>query len=146
MNCLYLADCPLSIHLAYSFSVCHIGQPIYLQPDFFSFHKHYAVAVQQVNHTTTGNSATFWFQVSNITCNLTVSYEVCSDATSRKYSTLLCMSPAVHLMNLTAESTYCYSISTTDSESDKIVVGSCNGTFTTEATSGKQSYYVGKHI
>jgi len=45
------------------------------------------------------------------------------------------MSPAVHLMNLTAESTYCYSISTTDSENDTVVAGSCNGTFTTGATS-----------
>ena len=43
------------------------------------------------------------------------------------------MAPVIQLVNLTAETTYCYSISATDTAIDTTVVGSCDGTFTTEA-------------
>ena len=46
------------------------------------------------------------------------------------------MAPVIQLVNLTAETTYFYSISDTDTAIDTTVVGSCDGTFTTrgEAT------------
>ena len=41
------------------------------------------------------------------------------------------MPSVIQLVNLTAETMYCYSISAT--ASDRTEVGSCDGTFTTEA-------------
>ena len=43
------------------------------------------------------------------------------------------MAPVIQLVNLTAETTYCYSISVTETAIDTTVVGSCDGTFITAA-------------
>ena len=90
-----------------------------------------AVAVKVVNWTSSEDSATIWLQVGNITSNLTITYGPCSEP-SLNYTTMTFMTPAIQLVNLTANTTYCYFISATDSASDPIV-GSCNGTFSTAA-------------
>jgi len=90
------------------------------------------VAVKVVNETSSEDSATIWLQVGNITSNLTISYGLCSEP-SLSYTTVAFMIPAIQLVNLTAETTYCYSIDVTDTASDATVDGSCNGTFTTKA-------------
>ena len=49
-------------------------------------------------------------------------------------------------MNLTAETTYCYSINVTDTASDVTVAGSCNGTFTTRAEASPPPTIPGKCV
>ena len=89
------------------------------------------MAVKVVNETSSEDSATIWLQVGNITSNLIISYGPCSEP-SLSYTTVAFMTPAIELVNLTANTTYCYSINATDTASDA-TVGSCHGTFTTEA-------------
>ena len=88
-----------------------------------------AVAVKVVNETTSQNTATIWLQVSGATANLTIIYGLCSEP-PLNYTTMPFMQPEKELVNLTAETMYCYSISAT--ASDRTVFGSCDGTFTTE--------------
>ena len=90
-----------------------------------------AVTVKVVNETSSEDDATIWLQVGNITANLTISYGPCSEP-SLSYTTVAFMTPAIQLVNLAANTTYCYSTNVTDTASDA-TVGSCYGTFTTTA-------------
>ena len=56
------------------------------------------------------------------------------------------MIPAIQLVNLTANTTYCYSINVTDTASDATVAGSCNGTFTTRAEASPPPTIPGKCV
>jgi len=89
------------------------------------------VAAKVVKETSSKDSATIQLQVGNITSNLTISYGPCSEP-SLNYTTVPFMTPAIQLVNLTANTTYCYSINVTDTASN-IMFGSCYGTFTTTA-------------
>jgi len=92
------------------------------------------VTVEVINETSSEENATISLQVGNIASNLTINYGPCSEP-SLSYTTVPLMIPAIELVNLTANTTYCYSINVTDTASDA-TVGSCYGTFTTatEAT------------
>jgi len=90
------------------------------------------VAVKVVNETSSEENATIWLQVGNIASNFTISYGPCSEP-SLSYTTVAFMIPAIQLVNLTANTTYCYSINVTDTASN-IMFGSCYGTFTTTAS------------
>jgi len=90
-----------------------------------------AVAVKVVNETSSEDSATIWLQVGNIASNLTIRYGPCSEP-SLSYTTVAFMIPAIQLVNLTASTTYCYSMNVTDTAGDA-TIGSSYGTFTTAA-------------
>ena len=108
------------------------------------------MAVKVVNWTSSEDSATIWLQVGNIASNLTIRYRPCSEQ-SLSYTTVAFMTPAIQLVNLTANTTYCYSINVTDTASDA-TIGSCNGTFTTAAeattspTTPGECTLTGKHV
>ena len=89
------------------------------------------MAVKVVNETSSEDSATIWLQVGNISSNLAISYGPCSEP-SLSYTTVPFMTSGIQLVNLSAETTYCYSINVTDTASN-ITFGSCYGTFTTTA-------------
>jgi len=108
------------------------------------------VTVEVINETSSEENATIWLQVGNISSNLTIRYRPCSEP-SLSYTTVPFMTPAIQLVNLTAETTYCYSVNVTDTASDA-TIGSCNGTFTTAAeattspTTPGECTLTGKHV
>ena len=108
------------------------------------------MTVEVINETSSEENATISLQVGNIASNLTISYGPCSEQ-SLSYTTVAFMTPAIQLVNLTANTTYCYSINVTDTASDA-TVGSCNGTFTTAAeattspTTPGECTLTGKHV
>ena len=81
-----------------------------------------------MNETAAESNATIQLRSGNFTSNLTITYEPCSGASS----TTQFRPPVVHLENLTADITYCYSI-TYNGNSGTQVAGSCNGIFHTTA-------------
>jgi len=89
-----------------------------------------AVAVKVLNESSLEENATIWLQVGNITSNLTITYGLTCSESSLSYTTVPFMISEIPLVNLTAETMYCYSI---DTACDATVVGSCNGAFTTTA-------------
>ena len=98
----------------------------------------FAVPIKVVNDIVEGNNVIIELQSGNFMSNLTITYGPCSGEPN---TTLQFQSPVVHLNNLIADTTYCYSItynkSNTTSAGDKAVVVPCDGTFMTaaEATS-----------
>ena len=109
------------------------------------------MAVKVVNETSSEDSATIWLQVGNIASNLTISYGLTCSELSLSYTTVPFMTPAIQLVNLTANTTYCYSINVTDTASGA-TIGSCYGTFTTAAeattspTTPGECTLTGKHV
>ena len=85
------------------------------------FHSVYAAPLKVVNEITTVRTATIHLQ-NDITANLTINYRPCSGPSP---NTKQFQSPVVHLVDLTADTLYCYSITNN--------VGSCNGMFSTTA-------------
>ena len=90
------------------------------------------MAVKVVNETLSEESATISLQVGNITSNLTITYGLTCSELSLSYTTVPSMISEIQLVNLTANTTYCYSINVTDTASDATVCP-CYGTFTTTA-------------
>ena len=84
-----------------------------------------AAIVEVLNVTVMENNATIQLQNDNFTSNFTISYGLCSgdSHTPKSFE-----SPIVNLENLTANTTYCYSIT---SNGNDLVSTACSGTFTT---------------
>ena len=91
-----------------------------MNPSFFV-----AAIVEVLNVTVAENNATIQLRNDNFTSNFTISYGLCSEdsRTPKSFE-----SPAVHLENLTANTAYCYSIT---SNGNDLVATACSGTFTT---------------
>ena len=90
--------------------------------------KLFAATIEVVNETAAESNATIQLRSGNFTSNLTITYQPCSGASSTTWF----RPPVVHLVNLTADITYCYSI-TYNGNSATQVAGSCNGIFHTTA-------------
>ena len=90
--------------------------------------KLFAATIEVMNETAAESNAFIQLQSGNFTSNLTITYKPCSGDPSNKQF----RPPVVHLENLTADITYCYSI-TYNGNSATQVAGSCNGTFHTTA-------------
>jgi len=103
------------------------------------------VTVKVVNETSLEENTTIWLQVGDITSNLTIRYGPCSES-SLNYTTVAFMTPAIPLVNLTANTTYCYSINVTDTANNATVVGTCDGTFTTRAEASPPPTIPGKCV
>ena len=88
----------------------------------------FAAIVELLNVTVGDSSATIQLQNDNFTSNFTITYWLCSEDSRITESF---ESPVVHLENLTANTTYCYSITYNGNNSVATV---CSGTFTTETT------------
>ena len=84
-----------------------------------------AAIVEVLNVTVGESSATIQLQNGNFTSNFTITYRLCSGTLSTPLSF---KPPVVHLENLTANTTYCYSITYNGNNLDATV---CSGTFTT---------------
>ena len=94
--------------------------------------KLFAATIKVVNEMAADSNATIQLQSGNFTSNLTITYKPCSGEPSK----IQFRPPVhvVHLVNLSADTTYCYSI-TSNENSDAIqVAGSCNGTFADNTT------------
>ena len=96
-----------------------------MQAYVFLFKK---LCFEVMNDTAAESNATIQLQNGNLTSNLTITYKPCSGDPSNKQF----RPPVVHLVNLTADITYCYSI-TYNGNSATQVAGSCNGIFHTTA-------------
>ena len=86
---------------------------------------YFAAIVEVLNVTMGDSSATIQLQNDNFTSNFTITYGLCSED-SRTTKSL--NPPVVHLENLTANTTYCYSITY---DGNDLVATVCSGTFTT---------------
>ena len=84
-----------------------------------------AAIVEVLNVRVTESSATIQLQNGNFTSNFTITYRLCSGTLSTPLSF---KPPVVHLENLTANTTYCYSITYNGND---LVATACSGTFTT---------------
>ena len=87
----------------------------------------YAATLKVVNEITTVRTATIHLQ-NDIIANPTINYRPCSEPSP---NTKQFQSPVVHIVNLTADTLYCYSITNN--------VGSCNGMFNTTANTSSPS-------
>ena len=95
----------------------------------------FAVPYRVVSDNVAENNATIELKSGNFTSNLTITYGLCSESST--WTTMQFQPPVVHLVNLTADTTYCYSIAYNGSNTT--VDGSCSGTFnTTGSTSTTQ--------
>ena len=93
----------------------------------------FAVHIKVVNDIVEGNNVTIELQSGNSMSNLTITYGPCSGESN---TTLQFQPPVVHLTNLIADTTYCYSLTYNEnntSAGDKAVVVPCNGTVITAA-------------
>ena len=104
-----------------------------------------AATIKVVNETAADGNATIQLQSGNFTSNLTITYKPCSGEPSK----IQFRPPVhvVHLVNLTADTTYCYSIASNGSSATQ-VAGSCNGTFAdtttkTPSTTGTNTFQSG---
>ena len=86
----------------------------------------FAAIVEVLNVTVGESSATIQLQNGNFTSNFTITYGLCSGSYSIPISFT---SPLVHLENLTANMTYCYSFIYNGND---LAATACNGTFTTD--------------
>ena len=84
-----------------------------------------AAIVEVLNVTVAENNATIQLRNDNFTSNFTISYGLCSEVSRTPKSF---ESSIVHLENLIANTTYCYSIT---SNGNDLVATTCIGTFTT---------------
>ena len=93
-----------------------------MNPSFFV-----AAIVEVLNVTVAENNATIQLRNDNFTSNFTISYGLCSEDSNTPKSF---ESPVVHLENLIANTTYCYSV--TSNGNDLVATRyPCCGTFTT---------------
>ena len=94
--------------------------------------KLFAATIKVVNETAADSNATIQLQSGNFTCNLTITYKPCSGEPSK----IQFMPPVhvVHLVNLTVDVMYCYSITSNENSDARQVAGSCNGTFADTTT------------
>jgi len=93
-------------------------------------HSVFAVPIKVVSDNIAQNNATIELQSGNFTSNLTITYGLCSEAFS--WIIMQFRPPVVYLVNLAADTMYCYSIASNTTVTDnKAVVGSCHGTFIT---------------
>ena len=101
-------------------NLLHLLAQQIMNPSFFV-----AAIVEVLNVTVTEYNATIQLQNDNFTSNFTIIYGLCSEdsCTPRSFE-----SPVVHLENLIANTTYCYSIT---SNGNDLVATACSGTFTT---------------
>ena len=88
----------------------------------------FAATIEVMAETAAESNATIQLRSGNFTSNLTITYKPCSG----EHSKIQFRPPVVHLVNLTADTTYCYSIASNGSSATQ-VAGSCNGTFYTTA-------------
>ena len=90
----------------------------------------FAATIEVMAETAAESNVTIQLRSGNFTSNLTITYKPCSGEPSKIQFT----PPVhvVHLVNLTADTTYCYSIASNGSSATQ-VAGSCNGTFYTTA-------------
>ena len=105
----------------------------------------FAVPYKVVSDNVAENNATIELKSRNFTSNLTITYWLCSEASS--WTTLQFQPPVVHLVNLTADTTYCYSIAYNGSNTT--ADGSCGGTFNTTgstSTTEGNSYHLEHNI
>jgi len=90
-----------------------------------------AVTVKVVDESSFENNATILMQVGNITSNFIINYAPCSETADESYiSEASTTDLEIHLVNLTPETAYCYSIT---GDSNTVVTGSCKGKITTTA-------------
>lgn len=89
----------------------------------------FAVPIKVVSGNVAENNATIELQNGNFTPNLMITYGVCSSKAS-SWTTVQFSPPVVHLVNLTADTTYCYSITSNGNNT----TDSCYGTFSTSST------------
>ena len=90
-----------------------------------------AVTVKVVDERSFENNATILLQVGNITSEFTINYAPCSETSNESYiSNSSTPDLEIHLVNLSTETTYCYSIT---ADSNTVVTGSCKGKITTTA-------------
>ena len=85
-----------------------------------------AAVLEVLKVTVAESNAAIQLQNGNFTSNFTITYGLCSGS----YHTPISFTPpVVHLENLTANMTYCYSITYNGND---LVATACNGTFTTD--------------
>ena len=84
-----------------------------------------AAILEVLNVTVAESNATIQLQNDNFTSNFTITYRLCSEDS---HTTKSFQSPVVHLENLTANTTYCYSITYNGND---LVATDCSGSFTT---------------
>ena len=88
----------------------------------------FAAILEVLNVMVAESRATIQLQNGNFTSNFTITYGLCPETNSPPISF---KPPVVHLENLTANTTYCYSISYNGND---LNATACSGTFTTETT------------
>ena len=88
----------------------------------------FAAPIKVVSDNVADNNATIEVQSGNFTSNLPIPYGLCSEASS--WTTMQFSPPVVHLVNLTADTMYCYSITSNGNNT----TDSCYGTFSTSST------------
>ena len=91
--------------------------------------KLFAATIKVLNWITADSNATIQLRSGNFTSNFTINYKPCSGDPSK----IQFRPPVVHLVNLTADVMYCYSIASNENSDATQVAGSCNGTFYTTA-------------
>ena len=84
-----------------------------------------AAIVEVLNVMVAESNAAIQLQNGNFTSNFTITYGLCSETNCTPLSF---KPPVVHLENLSANTTYCYSITYNGNDT---VATACNGTFTT---------------
>ena len=91
--------------------------------------KLFAATIKVMNETAADSNATIQLRSGNFTSNLTITYKPCSGEPSK----IQFRPPVVHLVNLTANVMYCYSITSNENSDATQVAGFCDGTFITTA-------------